>query len=137
MTSPITPHLNVDGGAEAIEFYKKALGATEVMRMPAEDGRRLMHASLVINGGQVFLHDDFPEFSSPAGRFGPPPKLGGVSVTMHLTVDDCDRWHDRAVAAGATTVMAPHDAFWGDRYGLILDPFGHCWSFAHTLPAKS
>ncbi len=136
-TSPIIPHLNIDGAAAAIDFYVKAFGATEMARVPAEDGKRLLHAALVINGGHVFLHDDFPEFQSPAGRFAPPPKIGGVSVTMHLTVDDCDTWYARAIAAGAVEVVVPNDAFWGDRYAQVNDPFGHSWSFAHTLPAKS
>jgi PhnB protein len=136
-SSPITPHLDVDGAAAAIEFYKKAFDATEMARVPAEDGKRLMHAALAINGGQVFLHDDFPEYTFAGGHFAPPPKLGGVSVTMHLTVDNCDAWYERAIEAGATELMAPHDAFWGDRYGQVMDPFGHSWSFAHTPPAKA
>jgi PhnB protein len=134
---PITPHLNVAGGAEAIAFYVAAFGAQELARMPAQDGKRLMHAALLINGGQVFLHDDFPEMCFPGATFGAPPRTGGISVTMHLTVDDCDAWYDRAMKAGATTVMAPHDAFWGDRYAQIVDPFGHSWSFAHTPAAKA
>jgi PhnB protein len=134
---PITPHLNVAGGAEAIAFYVAAFDAQELARMPAQDGKRLMHAALLINGGQVFLHDDFPEMCFPGATFGAPPRTGGISVTMHLAVDDCDAWYDRAMKAGATTVMAPHDAFWGDRYAQIVDPFGHSWSFAHTPAAKA
>lgn len=135
--SPIIPHLNIDGATAAIDFYVRAFGATELARVPAEDGKRLLHAALLINGGHVYIHDDFPEFQSPAGRFAPPPSLGGASVTMHLTVDDCDAWHARAIKAGAVEVVAPNDAFWGDRYGQVNDPFGHSWSFAHPLAARS
>ncbi len=133
----VIPHLNVEGASEAIAFYVAALGATELARMPAQDGKRLLHAALTINGATVFLHDDFPEHCFPGANFGAPPRVGGVSVTMHLKVDDCDAWYDRAMKAGATMVMAPHEAFWGDRYAQIVDPFGHSWSFAHALPAKS
>ena len=134
----VIPHLVVNGAVQAIEFYKNALGATEMMRMPAEDGKRLMHAALVINGGQLFLVDEFPEYSEMCGKgkIKSPDTAGTTTSTMHLQVADCDAAVKRAVDAGATVMMAPHDAFWGDRYGQVLDPFGHFWSFAHTLPAK-
>lgn len=134
---PIIPHLDIDGAAEAIDFYKKALAATELARLPTEDGRRLMHAALVINGAQVFLHDEFPGFESPHAVFGSPKRLGGVSVTIHLQVDDCDAWYGRAIEAGARSVVAPHDAFWGDRYSQVIDPFGHSWSFANRLGGRA
>jgi PhnB protein len=133
----VIPHLNIEGASEAISFYVEALGATELARMPAKDGKRLLHAALTINGATVFLHDDFPEHVFQGANFGPPPRVGGVSVTMHLVVDDCDAWYDRAMKAGATRVIAPHDAFWGDRYAQIVDPFGHSWSFAHALAANA
>ena len=134
----IIPHLVVDDAAAAIEFYKQALGATELMRIPAEDGKRLMHAGLTINGTPLYLRDDFPEFSAQCDgqKVAPPRRLGGTSVTMHLDVADCDEAVERATAAGATLLMEPGDAFWGDRYGMVVDPFGHTWSFAHPLPGK-
>lgn len=136
---PLVPHLCVNGASDAIEFYKKALGATEVMRMPAEDGKRLMHAHIVVNGAAVYLHDDFPEFCSGAvdAKIKPPRVLGGTSFVIHLEVKSCDEAVQRAVAAGAKLLMAPEDMFWGARYGQVLDPFGHGWSFAHMLPPKA
>jgi PhnB protein len=129
----VIPHLNIEGAAKAIAFYVEALAAEELARMPSQDGKRLLHADLLINGAHVFLHDDFPEHSFPGTTFGAPPRIGGSSVTIHLRVDNCDAWYERAMKAGATTVVAPHDAFWGDRYGQVVDPFGHSWSFAQPL----
>ena len=139
MTSQQTlmPHLAIDGTAAAIDFYKAAFGATETMRIPAEDGKRLLHAEIVVNGSRVLLHDDFPEFCTQhTGAAAPPKRLGGSSVTLHLAVPDCDAAAAKALAAGATTIMAPFDAFWGDRYAEVLDPFGHVWSFAHPLSGQ-
>ena len=131
----IIPHLMVDGAADAIAFYTKAFGATEVVRLPAEDGKRLMHAELSVNGSRLFLMDDFPEYREQcsAGTIVN-PKAGGVTTAvMHLFVPNCDEAVKRATDAGATLLMAPADMFWGDRYGQVLDPFGHAWSFAHPL----
>ena len=133
----VTPHLVVNDANAAIEFYKKALGATEALRMRAKDGR-LMHAELTLNGMRFFLNDDFPEHRSTyiADAVFPPDQIKGTSVTLHLEVDNCDAAVKRASDAGATVTMPPWDAFWGARYGRIIDPFGHSWSFAHALPAK-
>ena len=122
-TTGLTPHLGIGGGraAEAIDFYKKAFGAEEQMRMPAEDGKRLMHAHLTINGASLMLADDFPEYT---GREAGPPE----GVTLHLQVKDADAAWQRAVDAGATVKMELADQFWGDRYGQVQDPFGHKWS---------
>jgi len=117
----VTPYLTVGGGkaAEAAEFYKQAFGALEQFRMPAEDGQRLMHCHLVINGGSVMLSDDFSSAGAPAP----------AGSTLHLQVDDADAWWDRAMAAGACEVTMPlADQFWGDRYGHFKDPYGHRWS---------
>lgn len=135
---PLVPHLVVDGASDAIEFYKKALGATEVFRMPAEDGKRLMHAQITVNGATVFLNDDFPEYCQQNGenKIRPPNALGGTSFVLHLEVPNCDEAVKRAADAGATVVMPPWDAFWGARYGQVIDPFGHGWSFAHPLPPQ-
>ena len=121
--SPITPHLCVTDGAAAMEFYVRALAAEEVYRLPADDGKRIMNALVRINGASVMVNDDFPEMRGGTA-------LGAPSgVTIHLAVDDTDRWFDRAVAAGAKPTMPPADMFWGDRYAQIIDPFGHSWSF--------
>ncbi len=120
----VTPHLVCAGAAKAIDFYKEAFGATEMMRLPGPDGR-LMHALLIINGSSVMLVDEFPQMVVYA-----PTTLKGTSVTIHLIVDDVDAYANRAVAAGATVVMPVADQFWGDRYGIIADPFGHHWSIA-------
>jgi PhnB protein len=120
----ITPHLVVAGAAEAIEFYKKAFGATEMMRIPAENGK-LMHAAVQINGAMVMLVDEMPQWGVVS-----PKTLKGSPVTIHLYVDDTDAFMAHAVAAGATIKMPAADMFWGDRYGVITDPFGHSWSIA-------
>ena len=134
----VTPHLVVNDANAAIEFYEKAFGATEAFRLPAPDGKRLMHAELHLNGLRFFLNDDFPEHrcTHAADTVIPPQELKGTTFTMHLEVENCDAAVQRAADAGATVTMPPWDAFWGARYGRILDPFGHCWSFAHPLPAK-
>lgn len=130
----IFPHLCIKGARDAVEFYKNALGATEVMLLPHEDGKRLMHAALDIKGAQIFMHDEFPEYAeSHADKIGAPARLGSTSVTIHLYVADCDAAHGRATDAGAKSIVTPHDAFWGDRYAQVIDPFGHSWSFAHPL----
>ena len=124
----LSPHLVCDGAAKAIDFYKAAFGAEEVMRLPGADGR-LMHASVMINGAMVLLVDEMPEH----GVLGP-VKIGGTAVTLHLVVPDVDAAMARAEAAGADVIMAAADQFWGDRYGVIKDPFGHNWSIATPLP---
>lgn len=124
----LAPHLVCKGAADAMEFYKKAFDAVELMRLPGPDGR-LMHGSMKINGCMVMLADEFGDVDE-AHRNAAPPTLGGTAVVLHLKVDDCDAWAARAVAAGAKTIMPMADMFWGDRYGLIEDPFGHRWSIA-------
>lgn len=120
----LTPHLTIRDGraAEAIDFYGRAFGATEHIRVPGEDGKRLMHAHLTVNGTSLMLHDDFPEHRG--GNAEPAP----AGVLLHLQVDDADRWFENAVAAGAKVVLPIGDQFWGDRYGQVRDPFGHLWS---------
>jgi uncharacterized glyoxalase superfamily protein PhnB len=123
----VTPHLICGGAAEAIEFYKKAFGATEVMRLPGADGK-LIHASIRIGDSAVYLVDEFPAW----GSFGP-LGLKGTTVTIHLSVPDVDQWWARAVGAGCTVKLPLADMFWGDRYGQVTDPFGHVWSLStHT-----
>jgi uncharacterized glyoxalase superfamily protein PhnB len=124
----IIPHLVCDPCADAIEFYKQAFGAEEIARMPAPDGKRLMHAEILVGGRPVFLVDDFPEYCG--GEASSPKALGGTPVSIHRYVRDCDAAIDRAQKAGATVKMPAADMFWGDRYGVVVDPFGHTWSFA-------
>jgi PhnB protein len=124
----LIPHLVCDPCAEAIEFYKKAFGAEELSRMPGPDGKRIMHAAIRIGKSHVFLVDDFPEFCE--GKSESPKSLKGSPVTIHHYVENCDAAIKRAADAGATVIMPPMDMFWGDRYGVIVDPFGHKWSFA-------
>ena len=123
----LIPHLVCEGAAKAIEFYKQAFGATEMCAMPAPDGR-IMHAEIRIDGKALFLCDDFPEFCG--GKSESPRALGGTPVTIHRYVPDCDAAIQRAIDAGATVKMPAMDMFWGDRYGVVVDPFGHSWSLA-------
>lgn len=134
MTKPIPdghegliPHLVCSPAADALEFYKKAFGAEEVHRVPGPDGR-LMHAAMRIEDKYLFLADDFPEYCG--GKSQSPNALGGTPVTIHRYVKDTDAAMTRAEKAGATVIMPASDMFWGDRYGLVKDPFGHNWAFA-------
>ena len=126
MAQIITPYLTIRGAAEAIAFYQKAFGATENMRMPAEDGKRLLHASLSIRGGTLMLSDEFPEHS---GTLAPTPEKP-TSVTVALALDtpaEVDAVFKQAVSVGANGFMPPADMFWGDRFAMLDDPFGHRW----------
>lgn len=134
MTNPIPKgaegiicHLVVNDCAKAMDFYQKAFGAEEIMRMPGPDGR-IMHAEMKLGDQLLYLADDFPEFTG--GRSRAPASLGGTPITIHRYVTDCDAAIKKAEGAGATIAMPAQDMFWGDRYGTIVDPFGHMWSFA-------
>jgi len=120
----ITPYLIVRDAQKAVEFYKRAFGAEalSVHRMP--DGK-VMHAELKIGDSRLMLNDEFPEMKAVS-----PQSLGGSPVTLHIYVKDVDSLFNQAVAAGATATMPLMDAFWGDRYGKLSDPFGHHWSLA-------
>jgi PhnB protein len=120
----VTPHLVCDGAAAAIGFYQKAFGATELMRVPGPDGK-LIHAAVKIGDSIVMLVDAFPEWGSHD-----PKALKGSPVTIHLAVPNVDEVFARAVAAGCKVMMPLDDMFWGDRYGSVVDPFGHNWSMA-------
>lgn len=121
------PHLVCAGAADAIAFYEKAFGAKETFRLDGADGK-VMHACIVIGNAPIFLVDEYPEWDS----LGPLARKG-TSVTLHLTVSDADAAAAKAVAAGATLTMPVADMFWGDRYGIVTDPFGHRWSIAHKI----
>jgi PhnB protein len=126
----LSPHLVVGDAAAAIDFYVKAFGAEELGRVPGPDGR-LVHAALRVNGSTVLLNDDFPEMTG--GKSMTPTSLGGTPVTIHLTVTDVDAKFQRALDAGATVLQALEDQFWGDRYGMVSDPFGHRWSLGQPV----
>ena len=126
----LSPHLVVDDANAAIDFYVKAFGAVEVGRIPGPDGK-LIHGAVQIDGATVMLADDFPEMSD--GKSMTPKALGGTPVTVHLTVTDVETRFQQAVDAGATVVMPLADQFWGDRYGMVRDPFGHQWSLGQPV----
>ncbi len=130
-TPALTPHLVCDGAADAIDFYKRAFGAEELMRLPGPDGR-LMHGAVRINGATVMLTDDNRQW----GALGP-NTLGGSPVTLNLAVPDVDAAFARATDAGATVVMPVADQFWGDRYGIVRDPFGHSWALLTPIRTMS
>jgi uncharacterized glyoxalase superfamily protein PhnB len=124
----ITPHLVVGGAAAAIEFYQKAFGARELRRMPGPDGKTVMHAELQIGDSRIFLNDEFPQMGVKS-----PLAYQGSPVTLHLYVEDADAQFRQAVAAGAQVAMPLADMFWGDRFGIVQDPFGHKWAIASHL----
>lgn len=128
---PVSPHLVCSDAAAAIDFYKKAFAAEETFRLPDPSGK-IMHAALNLNGGVVMLVDEYPEMGHAS-----PTTLKGTSVSMHLVVDDVDAATEKAIAAGAKVILPVDDMFWGDRYGVIEDPFGHRWSIATTKKVLS
>ena len=120
----LTPYLVISGAADAIEFYKKAFGAIETIRMPGPGGR-IMHAEVKIGNSMLMLSDENPErgYMSPKSR-------GGATSSVMLYTDDVDAVFKKAVAAGAKTDTPPTDMFWGDRMANITDPYGHSWAIA-------
>jgi PhnB protein len=124
----ITPHLTVRGAEAAVAFYCRAFGAAELYRNLAPDGKSVMHAELLLGDSRFLLHDEFPE----SGEVSP---LDGqnTGVKLHLYVEDVDDLYERAVEAGATVLMPLQDCFWGDRYAILRDPFGHRWSMATRI----
>jgi PhnB protein len=117
----VTPQLTVHDTDAAVRYYRAAFGADELLRNHGPDGR-VMHCELLVNGGRLLLHD---EYEAPS-----PHTLGGTTVTLHLYVTDVDEVYTAALKAGGASVMEPQNAFWGDRYAMVLDPFGHKWSIA-------
>ena len=129
----VTPYLMVEAAASAIEYYKKAFGATERLRMDTPDGK-VGHAELEIGDSLVMLSDPTPEATTR-----PPSELGGTSAGIFMYVNDVDAVVKKALRAGATVTMEVADQFWGDRFGSIRDPFGHEWSIAthiEDVPAE-
>jgi PhnB protein len=120
----VTPYLIVRNGAEAIEFYKKAFGATELMRFPGPGGK-IGHAEIRIGDSPVMLADEFPEMGARG-----PQSLGGAGVNLLIYVPDVDSMFAQALAAGAKMTRPVIDQFYGDRSGTLTDPFGHVWTIA-------
>jgi PhnB protein len=120
----VSPYLAVDDAARALEYYTKAFGAKELVRMDAPGGK-IGHAELQIGDSRIMLSDPFPQASTR-----PPKELGGTSASVFMYVEDVDAVVKQAVDAGATVTMEIADQFWGDRFGTITDPFGHVWSIA-------
>jgi PhnB protein len=121
----ITPHLVVAGAARAIDFYVAALGCVELYRVLGPDGQRVWFAELLLGESRFFVNDEFPEQNALG-----PTTLGGTAVALHVFVADVDAAFARAVAAGMTVEIPVADFFWGERYGLLVDPFGHRWGLA-------
>ncbi|MEZ4247882.1 MAG: VOC family protein [Polyangiales bacterium] len=122
-------YLRVRDAAAALEFYARAFGATEKFRL-TEPGGRVGHAELLFGDFVVMLSEEYPEL----GLVGP-ATLGGNTSSVHLHVDDCDAWTERALAAGATLVRGPTDQFYGERSATVRDPFGHEWMLGHEIEA--
>lgn len=120
----VTPALTVRNAAEAIEFYKKALGAQELERMVGPDGK-IGHAELKIGDSIIFLTDELPMMGNKS-----PQSLGGTAGSLYLYVEDVDKAFKQAIQAGGKEKMAPADMFWGDRYGNFEDPYGHTWGIS-------
>ncbi|MDE1832423.1 MAG: VOC family protein [Thaumarchaeota archaeon] len=121
----VTPTLIISGAADAIEFYKKAFDAKEVFRFPGPDGKSIMHAEIKIGDSPVMLGDEMPKMGCLS-----PKTTGSTSSGIFLYVQDADSVFNKAVAAGAKPQMPMMDAFWGDRFGSVIDPFGHVWSIS-------
>lgn len=124
----ITPHLVVRGVVQAVEFYQRAFGAAELFRNVAPDGVSVIHSELLLGDSRFFACDEFPKHGVLS-----PASIGGTPVTLHLYVEDVDAFFARAVGAGAEVIMPVQDCFWGDRYGILKDPFGHKWSVASRI----
>jgi uncharacterized glyoxalase superfamily protein PhnB len=121
----VTPHLVIKDAGKAIDFYKKAFGAEEIVRMPGPDGQSVMHAEIKIGDSVIMICEECPEYGAKS-----PLALNGTPVTIHLYVENADTAFNKAVKAGAKAEMPVSDTFWGDRYGKLSDPFGHHWSVA-------
>ena len=129
---PLTPYLTVSNAAAAIEFYKKAFGATQEGESHLMPGTgKIMHARLLINGSLVMIADDFAD--TMGGTPHTPEHFGGSPVVFALHLEDVQPFWDCAVAGGGIVTMPLADMFWGDRYGQMTDPFGHRWSMSQTI----
>ena len=121
----ITPTIFVRGAAQAIDFYKQAFGAEEICRHTTPDGSKIVHGEVKVGDSTLFICDEFPEWGANS-----PETLNGNSSAFYLYVENSDESFDRAVSAGATVVRPVEETFWGDRVGVISDPYGHKWNFS-------
>jgi PhnB protein len=121
----VTPVLIIKGAEQAIEFYKKAFGAKELDRAYIPGSNIILHAEMQIGDSRIMLNDEFPEMNCKS-----PQSVGGASTALYVYVKDVEKIFSKALAAGATVTMPVMDAFWGDRTGQLIDPYGHVWSFA-------
>lgn len=119
----VTPYLIIDGAAAAIDFYAKAFGAQEVMRLPMGD--RIAHAEIMVGDSHIMLSDEWPDMNLLG-----PPKRGGATASLMIYLGDVDAAFDKAVKAGASVERPVEDQFWGDRMGTVVDPFGHRWTLS-------
>ena len=129
------PHLVVSDGLAALKFYREAFGGEEGHTMMTEDGGRVMHGELMLDGHLLFVSDEFN--AEEDGKCRTPESLGGSTVRITLQTDDADGVVERAVARGAEVVMPVQDMFWGARYGQIRDPFGHIWGINQQLKEQT
>lgn len=127
MIHALYAYLRVDDCARAIDFYRRVFGATEKFRL-SEPAGRIGHAELDFNGTTMMISDEFPEFGMQGPQAG-----GGSPVSLHLHVENADRVVQQALDAGATLAMAPQDQFYGERTGVVIDPFGHRWMIGHEI----
>ncbi len=128
----VTPHMTIKNAGEAMDFYVKAFGAVEISRFAMPGMELLAHGLLQIGDSFVMVTDEFPPDFGCADALSP-TTAKGTTVTLHIYTEDVDALYRRALAAGCETVMEPMDAFWGDRYGQVKDPYGHHWAFATHL----
>jgi PhnB protein len=119
----VTPYLTVDNAQSAIEFYKKAFGASEVMRL--DEGSKISHAEVCIGDSHIMLSDEFPERNVRS-----PKSLGGTPASLMVYVPNCDKVFDQALAQGARAEQPVRDQYYGDRSGTLIDPYGHRWTVA-------
>jgi PhnB protein len=129
------PHLIVNDGMAALNFYQDVFGGAQGDVMMAPDGKRLMHGEIVLDGHKLFVSDEFSE--KEGGTCKMPQTLGGTCVRITLQVEDADAVVERALARGARVLMPVADMFWGARYGKIVDPFGHEWGINQQVKEQS
>lgn len=129
------PHLVVSDGVAALKFYREVFGGEEGHTMMTQDGRRVMHGELTLDGHLLFISDEFT--AEEGGKCRTPESLGGSTVRITLQTDDADGVTERAVARGAEVIMPVADMFWGARYGQIRDPFGHIWGINQQLKEQT
>jgi len=121
----VTPTLTINGASDAIDFYKKAFDAKEIYRFLGSDGQSIMHAEIRIGDSALMLCDEMPEMGCLS-----PKSTGGPSGAIYLYVNDADFVFSNAVSVGAKSMISMMDGFWGDRFGILVDPFGHRWTIA-------